>query len=1095
MTSIPIRHRLEEIADEHERLLAENRAITLENVQLKQQVAEGVTGTIIDLDHGLDAKAVNIEFSQSKREINSTMVPVNSSTMVPVNSDGELSSVWRINSITTFQDDPDDQISDPLPPDVPDEYTLVGGDVECELYGSEDRFAAKHPQIQAQVEGDDSGSEASAPEDAGPSSYGSSGTNPRRSCKSSTNTAVLSRWFNPDTEESFADYNSIGRDPYMSQRVSEDKSQTDCCILPPLSAFRLSWDSLAFLCILWELWMTPFEVVFLYEAGTPAGFNVVSLCITGFFTVDIFLNFVTGYIEGDKTIMQRKLIVKNYMKFWLWIDLLATVPFDRIVETVTSEFLSMARVGKASRGIKALRYLKLVRAVRLLKSMEQAGRASKHLAVLAPLRVLMTPAQVLVALIVLAHVHGCIWAAFQPDWIAVLTSRAALRCYYESFSWAFMAFGAGVFDDASVRDPWIWTLEMCMASERLALIVFGGLRVCRHSLAFYEEARRNSQQKSLLSYFRHHSISLKTQIQAMFSLTDVGSAKKRQQDSDLLTELPHELGFIVRTELWSDRLRSLGLISEISLWNFNFTSELAQLVSERVLPSKCLVLDYGTAAVATYYILDGELQVTQCSCKVPNFKAGMWVGENALVSSVLRYSATMYTRMMSSLMVLKGEEFRQLISNLALMPRFEQFCSEELWQGLCGRCGTLGDHFSDSCPEVFDSRSSKVQQDERQLASRHSVSPLNLELMANSKSDDEAKRLRHARSASLASYESESSQQSIEYAGSEGSLDSGQSMRMRSTMSRMSLQSLSPVQGIQSLVKKMTSKPSRSAVRPTLSERPSSPSRALKRLLRDSGLLKLESILNGMGVHDLDDLERLDMGAFASMLEASGTVEVSSRDFDMLTPQNIRRFKELNKARVHASLFGAVSRLHHLIFLSHYKVEAGTEAALMRTELEHAIQGNSNHPGNHFDQPVFLDSDNLTALSDLQEKVRTAHNLVLLLTRNVLRRRWVLLEILTARREGTRIILVQISKPGYEFVFPDESFFEMLQSGKFLDQSSLDLITECNFTVDDLEQALRTVFQNIARPYSPHKSSHIRRAEISALLDQCRLRQEAITNS
>merc|ERR1719507_1670115 len=49
---------------------------------------------------------------------------------------------------------------------------------------------------------------------------------------------------------------------------------------------------------------------------------------------------------------------------------------------------------------------------------------------------------------------------------------------------------------------------------------------------------------------------------------------------------------------------------------------------------------------------------------------------------------------------------------------------------------------------------------------------------------------------------------------------------------------------------------------------------------------------------------------------------------------------------------------NHYMFLSHYKVEAGTEAALMQEAFKQLIAEDLHHVANHFDVPVFLDSEN-----------------------------------------------------------------------------------------------------------------------------------------
>jgi len=118
------------------------------------------------------------------------------------------------------------------------------------------------------------------------------------------------------------------------------------------------------------------------------------------------------------------------------------------------------------------------------------------------------------------------------------------------------------------------------------------------------------------------------------------------------------------------------------------------------------------------------------------------------------------------------------------------------------------------------------------------------------------------------------------------------------------------------------------------------------------------------------------------------------------------------------------------------------------------------------------------------------HNLVLLLTKNVLKRPWVLVEILTARREGVRILLVNVSKPGGSFEYPDDAFYDTLRDGNFLEQDAMDVLARCGCFAEELEEALRAVFQQIAVPYSPHKAKSIRRAEVGAVLKQCKLKTE-----
>jgi len=264
--------------------------------------------------------------------------------------------------------------------------------------------------------------------------------------------------------------------------------------------------------------------------------------------------------------------------------------------------------------------------------------------------------------------------------------------------------------------------------------------------------------------------------------------------------------------------------------------------------------------------------------------------------------------------------------------------------------------------------------------------------------------------------------------------------------------------------------------------------RDLHWLLEQKNLLDIAPNLLAMGCFSLEQLGNLDMASLRDTLPFTVSFDAIQQ---ALSPASVALFTAGVQEKARHSLFKDMSRLHHFVFLSHYKAEAGTEAALIRTELEQAIRKDPGHHGHSFDEPIFLDSDNLDDLRELQEKVCTAHNLVLLLTQDVLSRPWVLVEIVTAMREGVRVILVNVSKPGTQFVYPDDAFYARFREGDFLDDDAVELLERCDCTMEEVEDAIREAFQKIAVPYSPHKGAGIRRAEIGALLKQCRLKSAA----
>lgn len=86
-------------------------------------------------------------------------------------------------------------------------------------------------------------------------------------------------------------------------------------------------------------------------------------------------------------------------------------------------------------------------------------------------------------------------------------------------------------------------------------------------------------------------------------------------------------------------------------------------------------------------------------------------------------------------------------------------------------------------------------------------------------------------------------------------------------------------------------------------------------------------------------------------------------------------------------------------FLSHYKIEAASDARFMHDVLMKVLQA-----------PVFLDSSNLADLRTLfSEGVQQSDCTVLLATQNVLRRPWCLLELYESARYGIPILAIGVA--------------------------------------------------------------------------------------
>jgi len=833
---------------------------------------------------------------------------------------------------------------------------------------------------------------------------------------------VLPEYFNPQAVQRASS-------SQLFRQIEEPLPPPDPCVLSPLGNFRVFWDFLLFLCLAYEFWEMPFELVFLQDVQVPVAIEALLHIVTAVYVVDILLNFATGYLEGNKTVMQRRRIIRKYLSGWFWLDLLAAIPFDYLLPGLSNARAAnvnqIVRLGKVPKILKTFRYLRVLHCVRhRVQICELMLSGQVHLRWLVKLGWL---ALAVLHLLTLAHIQGCVWAALlREELLDEGGIHQAWQVYFQSFCWAYLALTTGLSPSVSpvqTSNPSLWVLEVAISTQRL--VILGALAVWgifQATISIRQRAKWAMQKEDMLKHLRRHKVSSETQLQVLCCLQETREAAARQKHfNELLKEFPGELQRDICSEMWSCPLLSLGLIMHIAHWHEELLAELAMIISEETLASKSVVCHAGDSSIEAYYVVRGSLTVLVAgnSKPIPDFTAGMWVGEKALVNPMLRRSATVVTRNVSTLMVVPGNRFHELLVRLNIYDRFEQFCEDHIWRGLCGRCGILGEHFSHNCPVMMGSEPKGGQ----------FLNPFRRFWGSKQEPSNQLIGLR------------------------------------REWNSRMS-----------ELVEEGND-------------------RELKAFLQKHRLDRLGPALDDLGVKSIQELKDMNLRSLRVHLEFQSEGHgLSQAELKALQPESIALFERSIRSASSSAVRQKVHD-HHLMFLSHYKVEAGTEAALIRAELEHIMSLDPASPARHFDVPVFLDSEDLVDLAALRERVNRSHNIVLLLTEGVLLRPWVLVELVTAVQLGAQVLLVEVSKPGNVFSFPDEDFFSKLLKGDLLKEKDMAVLQDCGVRLTEVESALRKVFKRIAVPYSPHRQQSIRHAELRTLLAMVKIRDSSTTTT
>ena len=101
----------------------------------------------------------------------------------------------------------------------------------------------------------------------------------------------------------------------------------------------MAWDLVIIVLALYNCLMIPINVSFGESFfGETNAFDIVDYVVDSIFVIDIAISFRTSFLHQEKKteITEPRLIARNYVCGSFWIDLLATIPFDRIFETLIS---------------------------------------------------------------------------------------------------------------------------------------------------------------------------------------------------------------------------------------------------------------------------------------------------------------------------------------------------------------------------------------------------------------------------------------------------------------------------------------------------------------------------------------------------------------------------------------------------------------------------------------------------------------------------------------------------------------------------------------------------------------------------------------
>ena len=173
-------------------------------------------------------------------------------------------------------------------------------------------------------------------------------------------------------------------------------------IVYPDNSLKPKWDILMAVLLCLQCCSIPIQLAF-HNNDTPSWWIIYNYTADALFFIDILVIFNTAYYDVDLQLLDdRKTLAKNYIYSWLFIDLLAIIPFGLMNSSIEgdSKLVRVTRVGRLYKLVKLNRLLKMLKILKLkskVKIMDGAKSGYERMIFF------------MMIFLILIHIVACCW--------------------------------------------------------------------------------------------------------------------------------------------------------------------------------------------------------------------------------------------------------------------------------------------------------------------------------------------------------------------------------------------------------------------------------------------------------------------------------------------------------------------------------------------------------------------------------------------------------------------------------------------------------------------------------------------------------------
>lgn len=408
-------------------------------------------------------------------------------------------------------------------------------------------------------------------------------------------------------------------------------------IIMPNSKFRVCWDVIGIVMIIYDAFYIPY--ICFFQTDLMNDFDYSQIVKTMYFMTDIVLNFFTAFLVQGNLKASSKLIVRNYLKKWFWLDLLATFPWVVVFNFIERPDYTIYINTREIYLLNMLYLMKLLRIPKISVILFKLEQVTNN----KTLDITIKIVYFLVGLSLAAHYVACLfyfvpYLSEELTWINEFHFHTGRNYYLRSLYWTITTMASVGFGDINSKgtsDKITAIFGMLVCS---GIFVYGIGRIesilSKHS---EEENFYRNLVIQLNQYMNKINLPLELRIRVRRYISYIRTNKKEELDEEkyLLESLSEPIRQDIYTHVRGNELLKFEIFNE---YPDKFIGELAKLMTNQMFAPGDKIFKQGESSNVIYFILRGSLEIYHEETKTTfrDVGAGSYFGEIAFFTHKYR---------------------------------------------------------------------------------------------------------------------------------------------------------------------------------------------------------------------------------------------------------------------------------------------------------------------------------------------------------------------------------------------------------------------------------------------------------------------------